>query len=455
MAAQKSVIIGGGLVGSLLGIALNKKGHDVTIFEKRPDFRKDTNEGGRSINLILTAKGIRPLVEWDLWEVVKPLVVPVTGRIMHAKSGELTRQPYGRNDQECNYSVSRSELNRALLNLATEAGVKVNFESTLEKIDFDNQLVKLDSGKDQPFDLLLGTDGAGSQVRKLLHEQYPDSKATTEPLGTDYKELTMPLNSEGKPAIDISGLHIWPRPGHMLMALPNRDGSFTITAFMPKELFQELDTKEKIVEFFNTQYPDAPPHMPDFADEFLANPVGFLGTARVDRWSNQKNTVLLGDAAHAIVPFFGQGMNSGFSDAWTLVEELERTQSIEKAIINYCDRQIPNGKAVANLSLENFYEMRDAVADPRFLNLKSFEREIEKRYPKIFRSRYSIVTYTLIDYSLAIEFGELTKPLFENHLDAFLGDTIDWKEFVNQLSRITVPWCQRHGVSFDRYQVPT
>ena len=321
---KKIIVSGAGLVGSLLAISLKKRGHDVTIFEKRTDMRLNSKDAGRSINLIATAKGIKTLVSQGLWEEVQRITVPVTGRMMHSVEGETTFQPYGKDETECNYSISRSELNILLMDIAEREGIKINFNSPLMELNFENKFAFFDGHDKVSYDLIFGTDGAGSVTRNKMMEKLGDNgTAEIHPLGADYKEMLMPANADGSYPIEEHALHIWPRGNHMLMALPNQGGSFTMTIYMPTEWFNEYNTPEKVENYFKEYYPDAIPLMPDYKEEFNDNPQGFLGTLRCSPWVYQDQVALLGDAAHAIVPFFGQGMNCGFSDIQYLLDQID------------------------------------------------------------------------------------------------------------------------------------
>ena len=259
--SKRIIVAGAGLVGSLLAIALKRRGHDVLLFEKRPDMRKESLSAGKSINLIITAKGIRPLKNLDLWETVKGITSPVTGRTMHSVAGDLAYQPYGKDKTECNHSVSRGELNRLLMTEAEKAGVIIAFNSPLVSLDLKKKIAHFENHEAIPYDLLFGADGTGSATRQaLITALGPDAQYKVEPLGTDYKEMLMPAKN-GKYVMDENSLHIWPRGNHMLMGLPNKDGSFTMTLYMPNSWFEEYQSPEAFEEYFRKYYPDAVPLM--------------------------------------------------------------------------------------------------------------------------------------------------------------------------------------------------
>lgn len=414
MKSRKIIVSGAGLVGSLLAVALKRKGHDVLLMEKRPDMRKEIQGAGRSINLIVTAKGIRPLMNLGLWEKVKTITSPVNGRTMHSVSGELAYQPYGKDPTECNHSVSRGELNCLLLDEAEKAGVEIRFYSVTRSVDLEQKILRLESGEYLSYELLFGTDGAGSAVRTAMMSALGESaQYETEALGTDYKEMTMPSRN-GNYAMDEHSLHIWPRGNHMLMGLPNRDGSFTMTLYLPKDWFDKFSDPRAFEDYFKTNYPDAVPLIPDYVEQFKAHPQGFLGVVRVTPWVFGNSVALLGDSAHAMVPFFGQGMNSGFSDVHYLLEMMEKYPEDDARMLQeYEAHQKPSGQAIQELSRENFDEMCDKVGDPGFLLRKKVEHTLENAFPEEFRSRYGLVTYTLIPYHLVKEVGAIQDEVLD------------------------------------------
>ncbi|MCB0341584.1 MAG: FAD-dependent monooxygenase [Pseudobdellovibrionaceae bacterium] len=401
-------IVGAGLVGSLLAVYMRKRGHSVKVFERRPDLRKNILDGGRSINLVVTSRGIHALEKVGLWDKVKEQTVSVRGRMMHDLKGETTYQPYGRNDSECNYSISRTHLNQMLLHEAEIEGAQLHFECPILEMDIENSTLRFESGSEK-FDHIFGTDGAGSVVRKqmmsALQKRGVEQVNTLEPLGAGYKELTLPAAGAGEYALDKNALHIWPRGHHMLMGLANLDGSFTMTLYLPeagRDSFEEVKTADQAFQFFKEQYPDAVPLMPNLATEYSENPQGFLGTVRCAPWVFKDKVALLGDAAHAVVPFFGQGMNCGFEDITYLMTALDEfSEDWEKAFLTYFERQKPNADAIADMAIENFIEMRDRVADDKFLLRKKVERRLEQELPELYRTRYAMVTYTLVPYAEA------------------------------------------------------
>jgi len=452
---KKIVVVGAGLVGSLISIALKKRGHDVIVFEKRSDLRTEAMSAGKSINLILTAKGIRTVVKLGLWDQVQMILSPVIGRMMHSKTGEQAFQPYGKNHTECNYSVGRGDLNKLLLTEAEKSGVKIHFESSLSSIDFDNKKIILENNEVMNYDLIFGTDGSGSIARKeLVLKIGSEASYKMEALGTDYKELLMPARANGEYAMDSKSLHIWPRGNHMLMALPNLDGSFTMTLYMPVQWYKDFEDKNKFKKYFEENYADVIPLMPDYLNDYYSRPHGFLGIVRMKPWVYQDKMVLLGDAAHAIVPFFGQGMNSGFLDIYALITLMDQyPNNYAKIFSEYDLEQKKNGDAIADLSLDNFIEMCDRVGDEKFLFRKKVEMKIEQSFPEKYRSRYGMVTYTLIPYYLAMEAGiiqdEILNELTQNTNSL---DEINLTQAEKLIDEKLVPWFKKNNITVERYR---
>lgn len=454
---RKITIIGSGLVGSLWAFLLNKQGYDVTVFEKRSDPRLQTLQAGRSINLILTSRGLNGLAMAGLTKAILPLTVPVYGRRIHQKSGEKIFQPYGRDKTECNYSVSRWDLNKALIEQCLSAGIKIYFDHSIENMDFDQKKITFQNKTDSKvfdYDLLFATDGAGSVVRRSLTQQFPgEFSDDTEWLSAGYKELFMPANAE----MTVNELHIWARGSHMMMGLENQDKSFTMTLYLPHKnhnySFEKLNTKSDVEDMFATEFASAVPLMPNYADDFLNNPVGNLGTVRLNKWIYKNSVALMGDAAHAIVPFFGQGMNSGFEDCTTMMTLLQKSNgNWDEALIDYDVTQRPNAKAIADMALENFTEMRDSVADPQFQFRKKIEAVLENKFPHLYRSRYGMITYTLIPYRVAqvagIKQNQLLDLLSKN---ITLPEQLNLTEAERMLKSDFYPWLNQQGYTTDRY----
>lgn len=433
--SRNVVIVGAGLVGSLWATLLRREGFEVDVFERRSDPRRGSSDAGRSINLVMTSRGLHGLERAGLLEQARELAVPVYGRMIHGRDSSQTYQPYGRPD-ECNYSISRADLNHFLMTSAETAGARIHFNHSLEDLDpVERRAVFSTTGSSvsRGFDLLFGADGAGSQVRQALVRRDPRRFIeTTEWLEADYKELSWPLDPSGRNALRKEALHIWPRGSHMMMALANRDGSFTMTIYLPREnsprSFASLNSEDSVRKFFESEFPDAMSGMPDAVTEFLSNPQGRLGTVRMSHWTWGDRVALLGDAAHAIVPFFGQGMNSGFEDCTALLD-LWRSSggSLGQTLEQFDEVHRPNGYAIADMALENWVEMRDRVGDPRFLLRKKVEALLEERHPGQYKSRYGLIAYTLVPYAKAQMIGGMQ----ESFLSELCGektsiDEIDW-----------------------------
>lgn len=456
-------IVGAGLAGSLWGLLLTKKGFKVAVYEKRSDPRLQKLGAGRSINLVVTSRGMKGLEEAGLSDRVHELLVPVYGRMIHGKDGSQTYQAYGQ-DKECNYSVSRGELNNFLIQEAEKAGVKFHFEHEVDQLNIETKQVQfkkpLMGTTKVTYDILFGADGAGSALRRLLAKLLPDQMTeTTEWLEADYKELTLPKNPEGSPALKTDALHIWPRGAHMMMALANRDGSFTMTGYLPKEnsnwSFDKIKNETDIEKLFASEFPDAVPLMPNYIQEFRDHPQGHLGTVRCNKWVFADSIALMGDAAHAIVPFFGQGMNSSFEDCTTLFNLIEKHAAAWAPILaDYEKTQIPNAKAIAEMALENWVEMRDLVGDQKFLLRKKLETAIEQKYPGQYKSRYGLITYTLTPYILAQKAGLKQNELMTKALQGVNSmDEVSWPLVDQLIKNEWLPFVKETQLEFKNYQI--
>jgi len=415
---QTVVVIGAGLAGSLMAILLARRGHSVQMYERLPDMRRESIPAGRSINLALAARGIRALEVAGIMQDVEPLLLPMLGRMLHDPSGAQKLASYGQRPDEVIYSVSRAELNRVLLDAAEEAGVDIRFRHAAIAADFSRgQLRMRDEERQHNYELpltrIIGADGGGSALRRSLvaAEAIP---ATEDLLAHGYKELTMPAVA-GKHAIANNALHIWPRGGFMLIALPNLDGSFTVTLFLPHEgaeSFASLVSTGKVDDFFRRHFPDVPALMPQLAQEFLAHPTGIMGTIRCAHWSVGDRLLLIGDAAHAITPFHGQGMNCAFEDCRELDDCLVQRDSWQNAFIAFERRRHANTDAVADMALENYVQMRDTVLDPKFQLQQSLAFELERRFPDRFIPRYSMVMFRAdIPYVAAFDRGRIQNAI--------------------------------------------
>jgi kynurenine 3-monooxygenase len=417
-AAQKITIAGAGLAGALLATLLARKGWQVEVFEKRPDPRLKGYEGGRSINLALAERGLHALREAGLNDAVMQQAVMMRGRMVHLKNGDLQLQRYGKDDSEVIWSVHRGELNITLLNAAEAAGAKISFNQRIETIDFTNKKIHLvndhnRSASELDFDVLIGADGAGSGVRNALKQQNYLTERF-ESLGHSYKELEIPPDAAGKFQLEANALHIWPRGGYMCIALPNTEKTFTVTLFLPNEgdpSFATLPDFAAARNFFEEDFADALPLMPNFDEDFINNPASGLSTLYCDNWHLDGRVVLLGDAAHAMVPFHGQGMNCAFEDCLALVHHIEHSQHWQQAFEGFEQERKPNALAIQTMALENYIEMRDLVDDPDFLLQRQLERTLAERHPGIFVPRYAMVSFSRVPYRFAFERGVLQRQI--------------------------------------------
>lgn len=432
-------VIGAGLVGSLMSVMLGQRGYKVTVFEYRADTRLHTVDSGRSINLALSSRGIAALTKAGLMSEVEKLLIPMKGRMLHLADGKTEFMPYGQREHEVIYSVSRRDLNMLLVDQAENSSqVKVQFETKLDGIDFEKQTlstVDILNGKltCEPFELIIGSDGAGSKTRRLLMP-VNGGTSTSDFLDHDYKELEIPAaagDGRSRFQIEPNALHVWPRGKFMLIALPNQDGSFTVTLFLPKkgpESFQALEDPDNLKPFFEKYFPDAIQLIPDLAEDFESNPTGRLGTVRCEKWYHESQALIIGDASHAIVPFHGQGMNSGLEDCLELDRLLDQYHDDWAVVLPEFDRiRRPNANAIADMALENYVTMRSSVIDPKFQLKKELGFELERRFPDRFIPRYSIVMFHLIPYREALDRGEAQQAI----LDELVADkaTIDEIDF--------------------------
>ncbi len=410
--AEKIIIVGAGLVGSLHAILMAKKGFDVEVYERRPDLRNIELQGGRSINLALSTRGWKALKMAGIANEIEGICIPMHGRKMHAVDGTLTYQAYGK-ENEAIYSVSRGDLNkRMLLNASKYENVKFFFNHRCTDVDLDNATAHFldDNGNkvEAKGSRIFGTDGAFSAVR-LRMMKTDRFNFNQEYLTHGYKELLLPANPDGTHMIDKNVLHIWPRGEYMLIALPNYDGSYTCTLFFPYDgeySFNSIQTKEQVEDFFNKVFPDFAEIMPNLADEYFQNPTASLVMTQCEPWNYQDKVMLMGDAAHAIVPFYGQGMNAGMEDCSVFQEMLEAYDDDWKGLFHaYSKQRKPDGDGIRELALRNYIEMRDLVGDPDFLLRKKIEKKIFDKYPDKWMPLYSQVTFSHIRYSEALATG--------------------------------------------------
>lgn len=405
-------IAGAGLVGSLLSLYLAKRGHRVQLIERRPDSRKTSIYQGRSINLALSDRGWKALEAVGADATVRDIAIPMRRRVMHDVKGQLSYQPYGKDGQAI-YSVSRGLLNQRMLDMAEQLpNVSMHFEQKVVHTDLEAAQITTENsqGEHHTFeaDYLFGADGAFSQVRGSMLKRDRFSYEQ-EYIDHGYKELSIPPAKDGGFQMEKEALHIWPRGEYMLIALPNPDGTFTCTLFFPFEgdpSFSSLNTVEKARTFFQEQFPDALALMPDFDQEWRDNPNSSLCIIRCYPWVAGQSA-LIGDAAHAIVPFYGQGMNSGFEDCRILNKILDEEADWKLAMDRYQKERKANGDAIADLAMRNFIEMRDLTADPQFLLRKKIEAHLHERYPNRWIPLYSMVTFTHIPYEEALRIGKV------------------------------------------------
>lgn len=443
--SAKITIIGAGLVGSLLSIYLSKRGYKVSVYEKRPDLRKNRISAGKSINLALSDRGWRGLEGVGIASEIRKVAIPMKGRMIHSLDGKLNLQLYGKEGQAI-YSVSRGGLNCVLMDLAEKNGAAFFYNERCTNIDlnsatsfFENTETKKTSSVQA--ETIFGTDGAFSAARLQLQLSTDKFNYSQQYLEHGYKELVIPATASGDFAMEPNALHIWPREQFMLIALPNLDKSFTCTLFFPFEgekSFAALDTQEKMLDFFKKTFPDAVPLMLTLVHDYFAYPAASLVTVKCFPWSYEDKLLLLGDAAHAIVPFFGQGMNCGFEDcvvleklmndlipfgrqrpaegdARPLLQEEKESTSVQwkKIFQEFQNERKKNSDAIAELAVQNFVEMRDLVTHPDFVLRKKIEAYLNEHYPEKWRPLYSMVTFSDIPYSVAMTEGKRQDKVME------------------------------------------
>jgi kynurenine 3-monooxygenase len=413
---REVTLVGGGLAGALLALMLARRGLRVTVYERRADLRIERIEEGRSINLALSVRGIHALEQVGLAEAVLAQTIPMRGRLIHPVSGSTSLIPYGRTPEQVIRSVSRRNLNVQLLDaLAHEPNAIVHFHHRCVGYDLRTRTLTIrDESTGREFrveaPVVIGTDGAASAVR-LAMLQSLRMNYSQEFLEHGYKELTIPPAADGSFRIEPHALHIWPRGGFMMIALPNLDRSFTCTLFLAHKGtpgFDQLTTREAVRDFFTQTFPDAVALLPQLEDEFFRNPTGGLVTIRCSPWYVNGQVLLLGDAAHAIVPFFGQGMNCSFEDCSVLAELFDTHNGDWRVIFpRFFELRKANADAIAQLALDNFIEMRDTSADPHFAIKRQLEHLLEERYPGQFLSKYAMVSFHRVPYVEALERGRV------------------------------------------------
>jgi kynurenine 3-monooxygenase len=439
MNKEKIAIIGGGLSGSLLAICLAQRGFRVQLFERRGDIRKGMADAGRSINLALSQRGIHALKKVGMDEKVLQDAIPMNGRMMHSIQGELNYQPYGKTGQYIN-SVSRSALNIKLLELADEfENVELFFNQKCVDVDFNINTAVFEDKEGKvtiiEADILFGSDGAFSAVRAEMQKTNRFNYSQTyENYG--YKELEITPGENGSFRIEKNALHIWPRGDFMMIALPNPEATFTCTLFLAYEgekSFENLQTREEVKNFFETYFADAIPFMPNYLEDFFNNPTGSLATIRCNPWVKNK-FALIGDAAHAVIPFYGQGMNCSFEDVSELDEIIEtHYPDWDKILDLYQNARIDNANAIADLACKNFVEMRDLVGQKEFMHFKHIEHELGDLYPEIFKSQYSLVSFSNVPYTKALAVGFQNEALIQYIIENKLENKLTDKAFMSEL----------------------
>lgn len=431
-------IAGAGLAGALLAALLARAGWSVEVFEKRADPRTVGYEGGRSINLALAERGLHALRQAGLHEAVLAQAVMMRGRMVHFADDHTALQRYGKDDSEVIWSVHRGRLNLLLLDAAQAAGAKLHFQARLDRADFDAKTATFVDDRDgsireHAFNAIIGADGAGSALRGAIHAVAPLGERF-ESLGHGYKELEIPPATDGGFRIEPNALHIWPRGRYMCIALPNTERTFTVTLFLPLHAegavqecanaagagcagaaaapgFDTLPDVAAARALFERDFPSALAQIPDFDADWAAHPIGQLATLYLDRWHLGGDAVLLGDAAHAMVPFHGQGMNCAFEDCVALAHHIESADDFATAFAAFETERLPNARAIQQMALENYLEMRDRVDDADFLLQRELERLLAQRHPQRFVPRYGMVTFHRIPYAIALERGRIQREL--------------------------------------------
>ena len=431
---EKIAVVGAGLAGSLISVFLARRGFKVDVFERRSDMRNIQQSAGRSINLALSTRGIKALKKAGVAEKILKHALPMHGRMMHEVNGELKYQPYGKDGQYIN-SISRRLLNVELMNLAEDfENVSMYFEHKCLNVDFENTQLTFQTNmgkKTESYSSIIGSDGAFSALRMAMQTS-GRFNFSQDYLPHGYKELNIPPKS-GQAQMDINSLHIWPRGEFMLIALPNPDNTFTCTLFLPFEGvdgFDNLKGDDEVMRFFQKYFSDAQDLMPNLLDEFKSNPTSSLVTVRCYPWVKEK-VALMGDASHAIVPFYGQGMNSSFEDCVILDDMMEKyLPNWDKVFDAYQEERKPNADAIADLALQNFIEMRDLVGDKDFLYQKKIEHRLCSLYPEQFKSQYELVTFSNQPYHEALNKGQHNTELVQKIIKENLEHKIEERDFM-------------------------
>jgi kynurenine 3-monooxygenase len=419
---KQAIIIGAGLVGSLWAVYLSKAGYKVTIYERRPDIRKAEISAGKSINLALSVRGWTALDAVGVGDEIRKIAIPMSGRVMHDLEGNLTYQPYGKEGQAI-YSVSRGKVNATMMDIAENHGkATIHYNHDCLKTDLNKGIAYIKNNLtgeefEVQADVIFAVDGAFSAVRYNSMQKLNRFNYSQNYIADGYREILLPANADGSYRLDKNALHIWPRGRFMMIALANEDGSFTCTLFMPHEgdkfAFNKLTTKEAVNDFFLTVFPDFYDMVPDIADAWEDHPLSNLAIIRCYPWAHGK-VALMGDAAHATVPFYGQGMNAGFEDCTVMNRLMQKhNENWEAVFEEYSIERKPDGDALQDLSLDNYYVMRDFVADPDFLLRKKIEAKFSELYPNKWLPLYSQVTFSNIRYSVAYNQGKKQSDIMD------------------------------------------
>jgi len=422
----KFILIGSGLAGGLLAAYLGRRGYDVDLYERRADPREGNIVGGRSINLALSTRGIHALEQLGIADEVLRHAIPMRGRMIHDKSGDLHFAPYHVDPTKCINSIGRAALNTTVIEAAQRySNVRVHFNHRCTDADLDTPTVELETENGQltaQGDAVIGVDGAFSAVRQSMQRKMGTFQYDESYLAHGYKELTIPPGPDGSWRMEKNALHIWPRKSFMMIALPNPDGSFTCTLFWEFEgprSFATTKTDDDVRRFFDEEFPDAVALMPTLLEDFKQNPTGSLVTIRCAPWFYQDKVALVGDAAHAVVPFYGQGMNAAFEDCVVLDDCLEKFQdNRERAFSEYCVKRKENTDALADLAIGNFIEMRDKTASHAFRAKKKLDQLLEASLPGIYLPLYTMVTFTRIPYAEAARRARLQDRIVYSSLGA-------------------------------------
>ncbi|HRN62053.1 MAG TPA: NAD(P)/FAD-dependent oxidoreductase [Luteimonas sp.] len=431
--SRRITIIGAGLAGTLLATLLAQRGWKVEMFERRGDPRLHGYAGGRSINLALAERGLHALRQAGADPGVMRQAVMMRGRMVHPLGGEPELQRYGRDDNEVIWSINRGELNIVLIEAAEAAGATLHFDRRLESVDFDAGTMRvLGEGHDDiaRFDTLVGADGAGSTLRAQMM-RHADLGERTDWLDHGYKELEIPPGPGGSFRIEPNALHIWPRGHYMCIALPNDERTFTVTLFMPHQgphpSFATVPDGEAALALFREQFADAVPLIPLLEEDYERNPTGTLATLYLDRWHLDGRAVLIGDAAHAMVPFHGQGMNCAFEDCVALADQLVAGADLATAYAAFAAERMPNAAAIQHMALENYIEMRDRVDDGDYRLQRALELLLQERHPGRFVPHYAMVSFMRIPYATALARSEVQRGILERATEGLDSlDEVDW-----------------------------